>query len=287
MHAIWRAIKKIENFHMNSSQLPASLPRVNEQRLYKAQEGQKSSRYVIGVDEAGRGPLAGPVVAAAFVLCTPFRGDSRLLPLELSRGITDSKQVDEEVREYLYNEKMKGCLNVQYAFSVVDNKVIDKINILQATFLAMTQSVESLVSRIRLDDPKARFAVLIDGNKVPPQLHAHDFVCESLIKGDSIEFVIAAASICAKVERDLIMHTLHEEYPQYNFKQHKGYPTGGHVAAIRTHGPCKHHRLTFAPLKSLKKVATKIGQVSTKPIDEKMDEREARMLRRARQRGDN
>ncbi len=245
-----------------------SLPRVLERKLY-AESKSRKSHYVIGVDEAGRGPLCGPVVAAAFSVVTTRKD----MPTALATGVTDSKQVREEARETMYTTRFKGNADIMYEWSVVDNKVIDKVNILQATFLAMSDSATRLMARIRATDPSATFSIVIDGNKIPPQIQAlsPEVFSQCVIKGDSIEFVIAAASIVAKVERDAIMYSMHAEFPQYGLNQHKGYPTGSHVAAVKTHGPCKYHRMTFAPLKYMKGGNTKPSTKRTAPAIESLE----------------
>jgi ribonuclease HII len=227
---------------------------------------------VIGVDEAGRGPLAGPVVAAAFLILSP---NSTAHPPSLERGIADSKTVCESDRELLFSAIRECATRKQIVFetAVVDHARIDEINILQATFEAMSAAALALVAKVRGSHMKhATFSILVDGNKVsaqcyfashwllaliplimpqvPPAL-ASAHACTPVIKGDSIEFVIAAASICAKVTRDRIMRRMHEEHPLYNFEQHKGYGTAAHVAAIYKYGPCPYHRMTFAPLKNM------------------------------------
>ena len=249
-----------------------SLPRKIETRLTKKGNGK---HFVIGVDEAGRGPLAGPVVAAAFTFAKP----GMKTPAELSYGITDSKQVSEDARDHLFRNMLCHNDNARYKVSVVDNKTIDRINILQATFLAMSDACLALIAEIRTVCPDASFSVLIDGNKVPPQLSETDHECQFVIKGDSLEFVIAAASICAKVTRDNIMRQVDDEFPQYGFRQHKGYPTGSHVAAISKHGPCKYHRMTFAPLKNMKKTKRKT-ETSVATSSAVVDAREERLKRR-------
>ena len=252
-----------------------SLPRSIEKSLWR---GPKEPHYVIGIDEAGRGPLAGPVVAAALTFSKP-RSQT---PPELTRGVTDSKQVSEAAREVMYANHIRGNANLKYKVSVIDNKVIDKINILQATFLAMSNACLELIKEIKSMEPAATFSILIDGNKVPPQLAEAGYECQAIIKGDSLEFLIAAASICAKVERDEIMRDLDNQFPMYGFGQHKGYPTGGHVAAIFKHGPCKHHRMTFAPLKTMKKTAIdKRPRVQAEvPVSDPVDKRAERLKRR-------
>jgi len=222
-----------------------SLPRSIEESLRKK---AGLNHFVIGVDEAGRGPLAGPVVAAAFAFLVP----GMETPGELLCGVTDSKQVSEEAREFMFYSNLEGNPRVAFKTSIVDNREIDEINILQATFKAMSTACMDLMEDLKSSDPKATFSVLVDGNKIPSQLagvQSADLNLRCVIKGDSIEFVIAAASICAKVTRDEIMRRIDDEFPLYGFRQHKGYPTGAHVAAISRHGACKYHRMTFGPLK--------------------------------------
>ena len=180
---------------------------------------------VAGVDEAGRGPLAGPVVAAAVIL-------DELKPI---RGLADSKKLSARQREQLYDE-IQGkalCCSIGEA-SVLE---IDEINILQATLLAMRRAVMGL----RLP-PKL---VLVDGNRLP----VLDVRSEAIIGGDATEPAISAASIVAKVHRDRWCATLDAQYPQYGFAQHKGYGTAVHLAALKAHGPCPEHRTSFAPVR--------------------------------------
>ncbi|CEG38588.1 ribonuclease hii [Plasmopara halstedii] len=206
---------------------PRTLSRQFETR-YKA----KGYSTVIGVDEAGRGPLAGPVVAAA---CH--------VPLDVViEGVDDSKKILQERREALF-ELLTTHPSITYAVHVNSAQRIDEINILQASLEAMTKAVNDVTKRLLQKD---NIFVLVDGNKLPPTL---DLPAEAVVKGDSKVFSIAAASIIAKVTRDRIMRNYDDQYPQYGLAQHKGYPTRAHVAAIAKHGPCKIHRMTFAPLK--------------------------------------
>ncbi|EKX45680.1 hypothetical protein GUITHDRAFT_48118, partial [Guillardia theta CCMP2712] len=186
---------------------------------------------VAGVDEAGRGPLAGPVVAAAVIL--PAEEE------EMLRGIKDSKKMTEEEREACY-ETLTQSKKVTIGVSVIEHEVIDEINILQATMLGMSSAVK------QLEEPPD--FVLVDGNRCPSDLSAPS---QAIVKGDSKCMAIAAASIIAKVTRDRIMKEHHERWPVYDFAQHKGYGTSRHVAAISKHGPCPIHRKTFEPIKSL------------------------------------
>ena len=176
---------------------------------------------VAGVDEAGRGPLAGPVVAAAVILPQDIVLD----------GVRDSKKLSERARREAFSLIKKGAIGISLA--VVDPKEIDRINILQATRKAMKQAV------LRLD-PQPDF-LLIDGIH-PIDLPIHQ---RCIIKGDQLCLSISAASILAKVYRDSIMDSYHELYPQYGFSSNKGYGTPGHREAIAKHGPCSIHRLTF------------------------------------------
>jgi ribonuclease HII len=180
---------------------------------------------VAGVDEAGRGPLAGPVVAAAVIL-------DELKPI---RGLKDSKVLTALKRERLFDEIHAKALCLSIAQASVEE--IDTLNILQATMLAMKRAVEGL----RLRPSK----VLIDGNRLPTlRIQA-----EAVIGGDAKIKSISAASILAKVHRDRLCLELHREHPQYGFDGHKGYCTPEHLAALRAHGACPHHRRSFAPVR--------------------------------------
>ncbi len=179
---------------------------------------------VAGVDEAGRGPLAGPVVAAAVIL-------DDLHPIE---GLADSKKLTAARRERLYDEIRAKALCCSIAEASVEE--IDRLNILQATLLAMRRAVEGL----RLKPAK----VLVDGNRLP----VLDVLAEAIVKGDATVPAISAASILAKVHRDRWCAEYDREFPQYGFAAHKGYGTAEHLAALRAHGACPQHRKTFAPV---------------------------------------
>jgi ribonuclease HII len=179
---------------------------------------------VAGVDEAGRGPLAGPVVAAAVIL-------DDLHPIE---GLADSKKLTAARREKLYDEIRAKALCCSIAEASVEE--IDRLNILQATLLAMRRAVEGL----RLKPAK----VLVDGNRLP----VLDVLAEAIVKGDATVPAISAASILAKVHRDRWCADYDREFPQYGFAAHKGYGTAEHLAALRAHGACPQHRKTFAPV---------------------------------------
>ena len=178
------------------------------------------ARLIGGMDEAGRGPLAGPVVAAAVIM--PL--DS---PIE---GVDDSKQVSEKKRERLFDEIIEKA--VAYKIVAVDEKVIDEINILNATKRAMTECVTGL--SVRPD------VVLVDAVKL-----ALEVPTKAIIKGDALSYSIAAASILAKVYRDRLMRDYDALYPEYGFAKHKGYGTKDHIEALRTYGPCPIHRRSF------------------------------------------
>ena len=184
-------------------------------------------KYVAGIDEAGRGPLAGPVVAAAVILPEEFS----------SNQLNDSKKLSSSKREKIYNELMNVDSKVISAFAVIDEVVIDKINILRATHMAMAQASSNLSI-----EPSF---VIIDGMPIKD----FPFNNESIIKGDSKSLSIAAASVIAKVERDRIMLNYSKEYPEYKFEKHKGYGTKLHLDALKKFGPCKIHRKSFAPVK--------------------------------------
>jgi len=183
---------------------------------------------VAGIDEAGRGPLAGPVTVAAVILPSDFT----------HAVLNDSKQLTEKKREAIY-EEITADPRIRWHCCVVEADEIDRINLLQATWEGMRRSALAL-------DPRPH-AVLIDGKPVKkyplPQV--------ALVKGDSLSFSIAAASVIAKVTRDRIMLRLAEEFPQYGFEVHKGYPTPKHLAALKEHGPCPQHRRSFGPVAQL------------------------------------
>ncbi len=188
-----------------------------------------------GVDEAGRGPLAGPVVAAAVIL-------DDLKPI---KGLADSKQLTTRRREQLYDEIRGRALCCSVALATVEE--IDRLNILQATMLAMQRAVQGL----RLKPHK----VLVDGNRLP----ALDVLAEAVVSGDALVPAISAASILAKVTRDRMLQALHQQHPAYGFDRHKGYGTAFHLQALKTHGALPEHRRSFGP------VARVLGLQPTKP----------------------
>lgn len=221
---------------------------------------------MVGVDEAGRGPLAGPVVAAA-----------AFVPTDIP-GVTDSKKlIDEGKREELYDRIIRSR-GVRWAAAIIDARRIDEINILQATMEGMRLAVEALMDpaggkkgakremeatakkvgcyvvcgcdrkSANEDGNSATHYALVDGNRVPPSMPCD---AEAMVKGDSREYAIGAASIIAKVTRDRIMREYDAIYPQYGLAKHKGYPTAAHMAAVHGHGASPIHRRTFAPLKHM------------------------------------
>mgnify|MGYP001062203879 CR=1 FL=1 len=195
-------------------------------------------QLIAGIDEAGRGPLAGPVVVAAVILH----------PQRPIAGLDDSKKLPEARREALYPLIMERALAWRVEF--VEAGEIDTLNILQATLVGMRRALCALT-------PAAQFA-RIDGNRLP-----HDLPCpaEALIGGDALDPAIMAASILAKVARDRAMRALHLDYPQYGFDAHKGYPTPAHLQALSLHGPCPHHRRSFAPVREC--VSPPVEQIVT------------------------
>jgi len=195
---------------------------IYESRLLKTMAGP-----ICGVDEVGRGPLAGPVVAAAVIL------DRGRIP----KGLNDSKQLSEEDREELYPRIMEAAIAVGVGEASVDE--IDLINIRQATHMAMARAVRAL-------SVAAEFA-LVDGND-PPPLPCR---CDTLIGGDARSVSIAAASIIAKVTRDRMMVALHDDHPGYNWRSNKGYGTPEHYAGLKAHGVTQHHRRSFGPIRAI------------------------------------
>jgi ribonuclease HII len=196
---------------------------IEEKKLWK-----QNYKNVVGIDEAGRGPLAGPVVTAS--VC--FEKNFKIKDLK-NFNINDSKKLSEKQREELY-KILTNHKNIKWGVGIVSEKVIDKINILQATKLAMEKSFKNL---------NADF-LLIDGNL---KIHCATEQ-KSIIKGDAKVFSIAAASIIAKVTRDKLMQKYHKKYPEYNFLKNKGYGTKAHFVSIEKFGPCKIHRKSFYPI---------------------------------------
>jgi len=193
----------------------------------------KNLTRVVGVDEAGRGPLAGPVVAAAAIL--PSQWAESGLPHELA-GLNDSKQLTEIQREFFF-EFLTARAEIKFAIAAVDAGVIDEINILQATHRAMNDALAQL-------NPPPQHA-LVDGRPVKTMRVPQT----AIVKGDARSYSIAAASVLAKVTRDRLMLGFDAQFPEYGFAEHKGYGTAKHLAAIAQFGACPIHRRSFAPLK--------------------------------------
>ena len=193
---------------------------------YEKKAYKNGAQIIAGIDEAGRGPLAGPVVAAAAILPPNFK----------HRTLTDSKQLSEQQREEIYAE-LTATAEFYWAVGISDVEVIDQYNILRATWRAMQLALDGLY--IHPDH------VLVDGLRVP----LIDVEQTAIVKGDAKSFSIAAASVIAKVTRDRMMLKVHEQYPQYNFARHKGYGTPEHLAALGQYGPSPVHRRSFAPVR--------------------------------------
>ena len=189
---------------------------------YEREAAAEGFRIVCGVDEAGRGPLAGPVFAAAVVLREG----------QIIEGANDSKKLTEKKREALFDVIVSQAED--FCIASVDEKTIDEINILQATYLAMSRAVSGLKKQPAL--------CLIDGNRTPPQI---EIPCRAIVKGDAKSMSIACASILAKVSRDRFMLELDREYPQYCFAKHKGYGTALHIEMLRKYGVSPIHRRSF------------------------------------------
>ena len=187
----------------------------------------KGFTSVCGVDEAGRGPLMGPVCAAAVILPEDV----------ILEGVNDSKKLSEKKREALFDVIKEKAIAYSVAFASVEE--IEEVNILNATYLAMNRAIEGL--KLPAD------YALIDGNRVPKGIK---IPCETIVKGDAKSLSIAAASILAKVSRDRLVLEYDKEYPEYKFALHKGYGTAAHIEAIKKYGPCKYHRPSF--LKNIK-----------------------------------
>lgn len=196
-------------------------------REFETKWWRKGIYFIAGVDEAGRGPLAGPVVSAAVI----FPDDVEI------KNINDSKQLTPEEREDLYHEIMEKALAVGVGY--VDNVLIDKMNILQSTYLSMLRAMKKLSIMPEI--------ILVDGYAIPDL----PIEQENIIKGDEKSMSIAAASIVAKVHRDRIMEFFGMEYPDYDFETNKGYATKKHIDIVIRKGPCEIHRRTFSPIKEI------------------------------------
>ena len=183
---------------------------------------------ICGVDEAGRGPLAGPVYAAAVILGPQFN----------TEGLRDSKKLSESKRYFLAEQIKKNAL--AWTVGICSADEIDELNIHQATLLAMQRAIKAL-------NIHTSIKIMVDGLFCPQV----DFSCEAIVKGDDKVAEISAASIIAKTERDLKMIEIDKAYPAYQFKKHKGYPTKLHIEMIKSHGLCEHHRKSFSPIKEM------------------------------------
>ncbi len=192
------------------------------------------NQLICGVDEAGRGPLAGAVYAAAVILN----------PEKSIMGLADSKKLSEKRRDALALEIKEHAFAWAIAYSTVEE--IDELNILQASLLAMKRAVESVQASL-VEIPPLNLLVQVDGNQRPKI----SLPCEAIVKGDSKVQAISAASILAKTARDAALYDLDRQYPMYGFAQHKGYPTAAHIALLRQHGVSPVHRRSYAPVKAL------------------------------------
>ena len=209
--------------------------------LYEIEHGRNNGIIIAGTDEAGRGPLAGPVVAAAVIIPQNF-------PQSLAKAINDSKQLSEKKRDVLFPQIMECCIT---GIAECTAQEIDRINILQASLLAMKRAVARLCSPPLEGGVKGGVItpniLLVDGNKSPNIPNMKNI---PIVKGDSKSLSIAAASILAKVTRDRLMKQLHEAFPHYGWDHNAGYPTQEHIAALTVHGITPHHRQSFAPVKA-------------------------------------
>lgn len=253
----------------------SSLEMFKEERVFWG-EGYE---FVVGIDEAGRGPLAGPVVAAAVALRNnqDTRNNNQTNfndPISNNQSfvkslalIRDSKTLSEKQREKMYDFILE---NFHVGIGICDHKTIDRINILEATYLAMKKAISDLLravnnqetrdkiqtnSKYQIPNDKQisksecqnfRHILLVDGNKIIPNLSLEQ---KAIVNGDKTVKSISAASIVAKVTRDRMMREYHEKYPQYQFDRHKGYGTAAHMVALREYGPCEIHRVSFRPVK--------------------------------------
>ena len=190
--------------------------------FYENEAHEKGFKVVCGVDEAGRGPLAGPVCAAAVILPDGF----------IPAGLDDSKKLTEKKRELLYDEIIANAVSYSVAYGTLQE--IEEFNILNATYFAMNRAIAGL-------SVKPDFA-LIDGNRIPKNIEVS---ATAIVKGDSKSASVAAASVLAKVTRDRLLYEYDREYPQYGFAKHKGYGTKAHYEAIEKYGVCEYHRVSF------------------------------------------
>lgn len=202
--------------------------RLQDMMQYEEEAYQQGYRIIAGIDEAGRGPLAGPVVAAACVLP---RG-------KLIAHVNDSKKLTPKKRRLLF-DRLTQDSDLFYAIGLIDASEIDRVNIYQATLLAMAEALKKLSC--------SPDYLLVDGTGLPPL----SIPAKKIVKGDQLSQSIAAASVLAKETRDRLMEEYHQQWPMYGFDQHKGYGTMQHLEALERHGPCPIHRRSFDPIKSL------------------------------------
>ncbi len=200
--------------------------RLETMMIWETRARKNGFRVIAGIDEAGRGPLAGPVVAAACVIPQDL----------LIEGIDDSKKLSPSERFKIF-QQILATPEIDYGIGIIDALIIDQVNILQATFQAMLAAISRLS---QMPD-----FIYVDGNQMPKS----HIPGKALVKGDSLSQSIAAASIIAKETRDHLMSIYHQEWPQYGFNSNKGYPTKEHQRAIQEYGPCAIHRMSFHPLK--------------------------------------
>lgn len=218
--------KLLTQWHDKKQKELAEQKRIERMMIYERKFNQMGYQLIAGIDEVGRGPLAGPVVAAAVIL----KKDSNI------RNINDSKKLTANQREEIYEEIVKHSVSI--GVGIIEAEEIDQLNIFQATKKAMLLSVQNLHI-----EPEFLLVDAMD-------LHT-PYPSEAIIKGDAASISIAAASIVAKVRRDQLMKNYHQKYPQYGFNRHNGYGTKEHLQALSTYGPCLIHRKSFEPLKSM------------------------------------
>ncbi len=216
----------VRSYEKKKREEEAKKERFNQLRAFDDAYRKDSTYYIAGVDEAGRGPLAGPVVAAAVILPTSFT----------AFDLTDSKKISAKTREILYEQIIEEA--IAYRIAVVEAKDIDALNILEATKLAMSQAIEGLPHRPQI--------TLIDAEDVKVE----NTETIAIVKGDQKSLAIAAASILAKVTRDRIMEELDKRYPAYQFAKNKGYGSKEHLEALHTYGPTPEHRRSFSPVQA-------------------------------------
>jgi len=205
---------------------------IQEKQLWK-----KGYKYVVGIDEAGRGPLAGPVAAGAVLILEKDFKEAKKI-----ESVKDSKKLKEEKRKIVYLDLIKNK-KIKWGIGMVSEKIIDKVNILEATKLAMIKAIKDLEKKNKI---KVDFLILDGRMKLDLKIDQ-----KSIVRGDDKVFSISSASIIAKVKRDELMERYDKKYPQYNFKKHKGYGTREHLGKIKKNGTCEIHRKSFAPINQM------------------------------------